>query len=116
MKENKKLLSRIQRQRKSFRAIYWTPDSSFEKEPEPQASDVVGRVAEVVIDNAKSLSDSAEKISKSTAIVAEISNAIQKDLNKPIPVAVEKPKKRKWKWTSVRDYDYNIEHTIIEEE
>jgi len=79
-------------------------------------SGVVLKTAEVVVDMAQSLAASADKMSESNMLVAQIAQAIQKDLNKtPAPAIVETPKKRKWKFTPVRNHDQIIQHTIVEE-
>ncbi|MBW2178758.1 MAG: hypothetical protein JRG81_00050 [Deltaproteobacteria bacterium] len=92
-----------------------------EKKPD-LTSGVMLKSANVVIDMAQSLAVSADKMSESTATVAQIVQAIQEDLNKtpePVtqlaPVAVGNPKKRKWRFTTIRDrYNY-IKQIVVEE-
>ena len=71
--------------------------------------------AEVVIDRASSLAESAGKVSESSIMLGKIAREMQKE-SKAVPVkTIGIPKKRKWKFTPVRDYDSIIKHIVVEE-
>ncbi|MCK5610876.1 hypothetical protein KAR91_53880 [Candidatus Pacearchaeota archaeon] len=111
----------ITRNKSSIKTKPKKPDIIQEQKPD-LTSGVMLKSANVVIDMAQSLAVSADKMSKSSVMVAQIVQAIQEDINKtpePVaplaPVIAGNPKKRKWKFTTIRDRYNFIKQIVVEE-